>query len=98
MLTSLEFSIERKCLMQGVMKPLIRILAVGVSLFLLESGLAPLCAPEGAATIAGTILDQACKVIVAGPVTVEGGAAGFGKTATTAGEGPCSVRGCAAAA
>jgi iron complex outermembrane receptor protein len=81
--------------MQGVMKP-VRIFTAGVSLLLICSCLAPLRAQEGTATIAGTILDQAGKVIVAASVTVKSDSGGLGKTAITDSEGHFSVDGLAA--
>jgi hypothetical protein len=73
--------------MRGMMKPFVRVLAVGVSLLLVESGLAPLRAQEGAGTIAGTILDQVGKPIGAASVTVKNDSATFSRAATTDGEG-----------
>jgi iron complex outermembrane recepter protein len=82
--------------MQHIMKPYVRVLAVGVSLLLIESALAPLRAQQGAATIAGTILDQVGKPIGAASVTVKNDSATVVRTITTDGEGRFSVNGLAA--
>jgi iron complex outermembrane receptor protein len=82
--------------MQGIMKPYVRLFAVGVSLLLIESGLAPLRAQEGAANIAGTILDQVGKPIGAASVTVKNDSATFSRAVTTDTEGHFSVSGLAA--
>ena len=82
--------------MQGVMKPFVRVFAAGVSLLLMESGLTPLRAQEGAATIAGTILDQVGKVIGAAWVTVKSDSTAFNRAVTTDSEGHFSAGGLAA--
>lgn len=82
--------------MQGFVKSFARVLVVGVSLLLMESGLALLRAQEGAATIAGTILDQAGKVVGAASVTVKSDSATFSRAVTTDSEGHFSAGGLAA--
>ena len=79
--------------MQGLMKPFVRVLAVGVSLLLMESGLTLLRAQEGAATIAGTVLDQVGKPIGAASVTAKSDSASFSRAATTDTESHFSVAG-----
>jgi iron complex outermembrane receptor protein len=83
--------------MQGFMKPVIRGFAVGASLLLVGSGLMPLRAQQGAATIAGTILDQVGKPMGAASVTVKNDSASFSRTVTSDTDGHFSVNGLAAA-
>ncbi len=82
--------------MPGETNRSVRVLAVCVSLFLIESGLAPLRAQEAGATIAGTVVDQAGKAVEAASVTVKNDSAAFSRTATTDNQGHFSVSGLAA--
>ncbi len=82
--------------MQGVMKPFVCVLTVAVSLLLMGSVLEPLRAQEGAATIAGTILDQVGKPIAAASVTAKNDSAAFSRAVAADGEGHFSVGGLAA--
>jgi iron complex outermembrane receptor protein len=84
--------------MQGVMKPFVRVFAACVSLLLIEPGLAPLRAQEGAATIVGTVVDQVGKVIGAASVTVKNESTASSRAATSDSEGHFSVSGLAAGA
>jgi iron complex outermembrane receptor protein len=77
------------------MKFFVRALAVVVSLLLMESGLVQLRAQEGAATIAGTILDQVGKVIGAASVTVKNDSGTVSRAVTTDSEGHFSAGGLA---
>jgi iron complex outermembrane recepter protein len=79
--------------MKVVCRRCIGVFAVGVSLLLIESGLAPLRAQEGAGTITGTILDQAGKSIGAASVTVKNDSPTLSRTATTDNDGHFSVTG-----
>jgi len=82
--------------MQGVLKKhVLRVSAVTASLLLAVWGQSPLMA-QGGATIAGTIIDQAGKVIEGASVSVKGEAATAANVATTDGQGHFSVTGLAA--
>src|SRR5271168_1164738 len=82
--------------MQGVTKLLVRLFVAGLSLFLVEYGVAPLWAQQDAATIAGTVSDQAGKGVGAAAVTVKNGTATFSRAAIADTEGKFSVSGLAA--
>jgi iron complex outermembrane receptor protein len=61
----------------------------------MELGLVPLRAQEGAAAIAGTILDQAGKVVGAASVTVKSDSTAFSRAVTADSDGHFSVGGLA---
>ena len=77
-------------------KAFLRVFAVGASLVLMESGVLPLQAQEGAATIAGKILDQTGKPIGAASVTVKSASASFSRSVVSDTDGHFSVGGLAA--
>jgi iron complex outermembrane recepter protein len=81
--------------MQGVVKAFSSVFT-GVCLLIIQSGLEPLRAQEGVATIAGTVLDQAGKVIPAATVTLKNDTSADIRTAITDAEGHFSAAGLAA--
>jgi iron complex outermembrane receptor protein len=79
-----------------VRKAFVRAATVGLSLLLIESGLVPLRAQGGTATIAGTVIDQVGKAIGAASVKVKNDAATVTRAVISDPDGHFSITGLAA--
>jgi len=82
--------------MRSVRKAFVRAATVGLSLLLIESGLVPLRAQGGTATIAGTVIDQVGKAIGAASVKVKNDAATVTRAVISDPDGHFSITGLAA--